>query len=350
MPALLIAELLPGLITAPWAGRLIDRRDAAHILIATSGLQAVAIALIAHIPSLTLVGAAVLSLLFTVSSAATFTLIPVLASALGMTLARANGFLEMVRSLGMLAGPIAGGVLVGWVGSTNALLIDAASFMLLLLIVALSGLRRRPQRHEEGERALLADYRPLLGNRRIMMATAALSLEVFATAVADVAFVFLVTMTLARGPTVFGILTALWAGGMLVGAALSERVIGQRLGLAAFGTATVMGGTMLLIGLVPGGLAIVALAFIVGGAANSVHNVAVRTLLQSEVPSVDHGKVAAIYGVVTRTTAISGYVAGGFFVPHDAPTAYLLGGLLGVGAGIIGWRIFNGRWLERARS
>ena len=350
VPALLIAELLPGLIAAPWAGRLIDRRDAAHILIAASALQAVAIALIAHIPSLTLVGASVLSLLFTISSAATFTLIPVLAGALGMTLARANGFLEMVRSLGMLVGPIAGGVLVGWVGSTNALLIDAASFMLMLLIVALSGLRRRPQRHEEGGRALLADYRPLLGKRRIMMAMAALSLEVFATAVADVAFVFLVTVTLARGPTVFGILTALWAGGMLVGAALSERVIGQRLGLAAFGTATVMGGTMLLIGLAPGGLAIVAVAFIVGGAANSVHNVAVRTLLQSEVPSVDHGKVAAIYGVVTRTAAISGYVAGGFFVPHDAPTAYLLGGLLGVGAGIVGWRIFNGRWLERARS
>lgn len=349
VPALLIAELLPGLIATPWAGRLIDRRDAAHILIVASVMQAVAIALIAHIPSLTLIGAAVLSLLFTISSAATFTLIPVLASALGMTLARANGFVEMVRSLGMLAGPIAGGVLVGWVGSTNALLIDAASFMLLFLIVALSGLRRRPQRHEGGERALLADYRTLLGNRRILTATTAHSLEVFATAVADVAFVFLVTMTLARGPTVFGILTALWACGMLVGAALSERVIGQRLGLTAFGTATVMGGTMLLIGLVPGGLAIVAMAFIVGGAANAVHNVAVRTLLQSEVPSVDHGKVAAIYGVVTRTAAIGGYVIGGFCVPHDAPTAYLLGGLLGVGAGIVGWRFFNGRWLERAR-
>src|SRR3546814_6457692 len=35
-------------------------------------------------------------------------------SALGMTLARANSFLEVVRSLGMLAGPVAGGVLVGW--------------------------------------------------------------------------------------------------------------------------------------------------------------------------------------------------------------------------------------------
>ncbi|RYM06985.1 hypothetical protein EWH12_19585 [Sphingobium cupriresistens] len=28
-----------------------------------------------------------------------------------------------------------------------------------------------------------------------------------------------------------------------------------------------------------------------------------------------------------------------------ADWAYVVGGLLGVGAGIIGWRIFNGRWV-----
>src|SRR3546814_1781363 len=77
----------------------------------------------------------------------------ILASALGMTLARANSFLEMVRSLGMLADPVAGGVLVGWMGSKNALLIDAASFVLLLLIVAMSGLRRAPQAHEPEKRS-----------------------------------------------------------------------------------------------------------------------------------------------------------------------------------------------------
>src|SRR3546814_18690661 len=31
VPALLIAELLPGLIAAPWAGRLIDRRGAGRV-------------------------------------------------------------------------------------------------------------------------------------------------------------------------------------------------------------------------------------------------------------------------------------------------------------------------------
>lgn len=344
VPALLIAELLPGLIIAPWAGRLIDRRDAAHVLIVTSALQAGTIALIAHFPLFTLAGAALLSLLFTISSAATFALIPVLAAKLGMTLARANSFLEIIRSLGMLAGPVAGGLMVGWMGSRSALLIDAGSFVLLLIIVAASRLRRQPQGHEEEVQTILADYRPLLRNRRIMVATGALSLEVFATAIADVAFVFLVTVTLAGGPTAFGVLTALWAGGMLIGAMLAGRVTESRVGLIAFGTATLMGAAMLLIGLAPISLAIVAIAFVVGGGANSIHNVAVRTLLQSEVPAADHGKIAAIYGAVTRTAAIGGYVAGGFFVPHDAITAYLVSGVLGVSAGLIGWRIFNARW------
>lgn len=94
---------------------------------------------------------------------------------------------------------------------------------------------------------------------------------------------------------------------MLIGAGLAERVIGHRVGLAAFGTAAVMGATMLWIGLAPIGLAIVAVAFILGGGANSIHNVAVRTLFQSECPPADHGKVAAIYGAVTRTAVIGGF-------------------------------------------
>src|SRR3546814_10658456 len=68
VPALLIAELLPGLIAAPWADRLIDRRGAGRVLVVVSALQAAAIALIAYYPAFTLAGAALLSVLFTITS------------------------------------------------------------------------------------------------------------------------------------------------------------------------------------------------------------------------------------------------------------------------------------------
>src|SRR3546814_18999189 len=73
----------------------------------------------------------------------------------------------------------------------------------------MSGLRRAPQEHETEETTLLADYRPLLGNRRVMVVTGALSLDVFATAIADVAFVLLIILPLKSGPATFGVLHAL---------------------------------------------------------------------------------------------------------------------------------------------
>jgi len=88
------------------------------------------------------------------------------------------------------------------------------------------------------------------------------------------------------------------------------------------------------------GLVLVGVAFVIGGAANSVHNVAVRTMLQREVPAGAHGKVAAIYGSTTSTASILGYITGGLFTPNSAINTYVLGGALGVLAGLAGWLLF----------
>lgn len=353
VPLLLVAELLPGLLLIPFIGRLVDSRDAGKLLVATALSDAVVIAWMAWHPDLasTIVGAGILSVLFAIGGTASFALIPVLAGGLGMTLARANALVEFVRSTGMLVGPIVGGVLVTWGGTRNALLIDAASFALLAVVVLGSGLRR-PVEAEQGDRPrnLLSDYLPLLRDRRITIMIGALTLEVYATAIADVAFVFLVTVSLMAGPTSFGLLTACWAGGMMAGAAASGTMAMRQPASIAFASATVMGGAMLAIGVgaatVTGGLALVGIVFIAGGVANSVHNVAVRTMLQREAPAGAHGRVAAIYSAGTNTASILGYMTGGLFAPNDAVHAYILGGTLGVIAGTAGWLLFE---LTKAR-
>ncbi|TWD19036.1 MFS transporter [Sphingobium sp. AEW013] len=350
IPLLLIAQLVPGLLAAPYIGRLTDRRDAGFILILASLAQAMIVAWLAFSASLpvTIVGASILGLLFAISGTATFALIPVLAQGLGMTLARANAALEFVRSAGMLAGPVVGGILVSWGGTRNALLIDAISFALLAIVIWGSGVRRQTQ-PEDGEQqatpTLLAEYLPLLRNRRIVIMVAALTLEVFATAIADVAFIFLVTVSLGAGATALGVLTAFWAGGMLLGAALAGEIAERHPARWAFATAALLGASMLAIGVMPliavPSLAGVAVAFVVGGAANSVHNVAVRTMLQRESAPDTHGKVAAIYVTATRSATITGFLAGGLFVPAHAFNAYVVGGLLGVIAGLAGWGLFR---------
>jgi MFS family permease len=354
VPMLLIAQLLPGLLAAPFIGRLVDTRDAGKLLVATSLAQATLIAWMAWHPDIasTLIGASILSVLFAVSGTASFALIPVLAAGLGMTLPRANAVLEVVRSVGMLAGPVVGGILVAWGGTTNALLVDAASFGLLAAVLLGSGLRRPVEPAEDHNgRTLLAEYLPILRNRRTTVMIGALTLEVYATAIADVAFVFLVTVSLASGPTAFGLLTACWAGGMVTGASASGFLAMPRPAPIAFAAAAVMGATMLTIG-VAGmtrtlGLVLVGLAFFVGGAANSAHNVAVRTMLQREAPAGRHGKVAAIYSAGTSTAVILGYMTGGFFTPNSAVEAYVLSGILGVLAGLVGWLLFA-MWKSKA--
>lgn len=351
VPLLLVAELLPGLLATPFIGRLVDARDAGKLLVATALADAVIIAWMAWHPDLasTIAGAGILSILFAIGGTASFALIPVLAAGLGMTLPRANAVLEFVRSAGMLAGPVVGGALVAWGGAGSALLIDAASFMVLAAVVLGSGLRRPVEAEEDGEpRTLLSAYLPVLRDRRITIMVGALTLEVYATAIADVAFVFLVTVSLATGPTAFGLLTACWAGGMMAGAAASGTMAMRPPAPIAFASATVMGGTMLAIGIAGmtmiGGLVFVGIAFVIGGAANSAHNVAVRTMLQREAPAGAHGKVAAIYSAGTSTAGILGYMTGGLFAPNGAINAYILGGTLGVGAGLAGlagWLLFT---------
>lgn len=353
VPMLLIAGLLPGLLATPFIGRLVDTRDAGKLSVATAIVNAVVIAWMAWHPDLTttIVGASVLSVAFAIGGTASFVLIPVLAAGVGMTLSRANAVLEFVRSAGMLVGPVVGGALVAWSGTGSALLIDAASFALLAAVVLGSGLRR-PAKPEGGDtRTLLSDYLPILRDRRITAMIGALMVEVYATSIADVAFVFLITVSLGAGPTAFGLLTACWAGGMMAGAAASGLSVMSRPAPIAYGSGVVMGATMTAIGIaaltMTGGVVFIGIAFVFGGVANSVQNVAVRTMLQREAPSGSGGKVAALYSAGTSAACLLGYMTGGFFTPDHAARAYLLGGTLALLAGAGGWLILS---LSRRRS
>lgn len=352
VPMLLVAQLLPGLLAAPFIGRLIDARDAAKLLLLASIAEAGLLVWIALYPDLvsTLLGASALSIVFAISGTATFALIPAIAAGLGMPLSRANSVLELVRGAGMLIGPVAGGVLVAWIGTCAALLTDAASFLLLAIVLFASGMRRPALKAgSDSIPTLIADYLPILRNRRIGVMTGSLGLEVFASAIADVAFVFLVTVTLGQGPLAFGLITGCWALGMIAGALGAGAGAMKRPAPIAFAAAITIGATMLAIGATGwagvASIVLIGAIFVIGGMANSVHNVAVRTMLQKEAPPEQLGKVAAVCHAITSSAVILGYVAGGFFTPDDAVNAYLLGGVLGLAAGAVGWRLF--RTLDR---
>ena len=195
--------------------------------------------------------------------------------------------------------------------------------------------------------SIQADYLPLLRSHRLAALIGVLSIEIVASAMADIAFVFLVTVTLAASATMLGLLTACWAVGMLAGSALASGVRADRSVFAAFAAAATMGATMLAIGLSPftgmAGLATVAVMFAAGGTANSVHNASVRTVLQTSAPAGAMGRTAALYVGTTQAATVVGYLLGGMFVPDGAPTAYRLGGIASIAAAAIGWQLFQRR-------
>src|SRR4051812_26854655 len=157
----------PVVLGAGLAGAIVDRYENRALLVGISIAQAaVAVALAASVDTLWLVLplVALLGVGASVVQPAEFALVP--AAAGERDVARANGLMETLRSLGFTAGPLLGGVL-GAAGLLRlALMIDALSFA----AVALAGMsihaRRRPGAPVAGQRVRARDGFAFLAHDR----------------------------------------------------------------------------------------------------------------------------------------------------------------------------------------
>ena len=345
---LFMAQLIPAIICAPFAGKLVDETDAAKVAAWACLLQGAILGLLTLAPSpiAVIFGAALLGALFAVSGPAIYSLVPLVAADVGLSVRRINSVMEIVRGTGTLIGPALGGALVAWAGTSVALIVDAATFLILAALLLVSGLRRDVAPRHEAARwslaAVLKEYRPVLRDPLIVWLVAALAIVVFSTSVSDVLYVFLVQRILLADALVYGLLVSVWAGGILLGSYLAGRRTsdgGEE--VQAFSAAAVMGLALLATGAVPlmpwlPTIVGVGLAFAVGGTANGVHNVAVRTLLHVRVPADMHGKAFAVYTAANRLAAILGFMVGGIIGAAHVLAAYAISGLLALMAGIGG--------------
>jgi MFS family permease len=78
------------------------------------------------------------------------------------TLAQANSALDAGIRLTMLLGPLTAGVLIAWVGATNVLYIDAATYAVSFILLALFVPRRPPVPATDDGRGMFAGLRFLL--------------------------------------------------------------------------------------------------------------------------------------------------------------------------------------------
>jgi len=324
--ALLVAEAAPRL-AGPVAGAICDRVDQRRLLLwceAGQGLLVAAMAL--WLPGLA--GLVVLvglrSVLFTAVLPAGRSVVPELVD--DADLAQANALLGAAPEIGGAVGPVAAGLLVGAIGTSGVLAVDAVTFGLALpLLARLPALP--PTSDERGSVAAETRAGLALVARDPVLRPLAVGFVVLVLALGldDLVLAFLGRDSLDAGSVGVGVLYAAPAVGVLLGYAV---VTGRIVAVAPMG-AVIAGFALASAGNLATGLApVLAIAAVTQGArgvGNALIDVGVSTTVQRTAPKAARGRVfGVLFGGVEIALALS-YVAGGPLLDATSPRAVLVG-------------------------
>ncbi|WP_328422593.1 MFS transporter [Micromonospora sp. NBC_00389] len=335
---LLLAATLPLVVLAPLAGRLADRVDSRTLLV-TVGLAQAAICVLLALADHPVLVVGLVTLLacgLAVTQPCLAALLPAMVRP--DDLPRASAISQTAVSLGALGGPVLAGLLVGQFGTRVPLLLDAATY--LALVVA--GLLLRTRRGGRRIAATPANPRvAALGwrlRRDPLMLVMVVSTAVVIAAIGgiNVVEVFFIRETLNGSPTTYGLVSAAWMAGMLPGGWLAARLANRLTDDAALvrGVLATLAGCSLMVlfgAMVPAASLLVPL-WLVAGAANGGENVFANLLTARRVPEAMRARAYASYGAAVQGGSMVGFLIGGALLtavpPRPLIAAAGLAGLL----------------------
>jgi len=312
-----LVRLLPAGIVAPFAASLGDRFRRERFLVAltllgSAALAASALAAYAENRALVFAFAALVGVSSTLIRPALQALLPSLART-PKELIATNGATSTVESIGALVGPLLTGVAVavadvGLVFGAGAGVLGVAS--VLFAQVRVEGRVDMAYTPPGGTRDMLAaGYRAIGAGPRTRLVVALIGAQAFVRGCLNVLLVVAAFRVLEAGASAVGYMTAAIGVGGLLGALGATRLEARRLA-AWFGISLVFWGAPIML-MAPRpylGAALVLLAVV--GAANSVEDVAVFTLLQRIVPDEVLTRVlGAVWGLAMGAVALGSIVA-----------------------------------------
>ncbi|MGW3806554.1 MFS transporter [Micromonospora sp. NPDC005113] len=316
---LLLAATLPLVVLAPLAGRLADRVDSRTLLVTVGLAQAAICALLALVdqPVLVVGLVALLACGLAVTQPCLAALLPAMVRP--GDLPRAGAISQTAVSLGALGGPVLAGLLVGQFGTRVPLLLDAATY--LALVVA--GLLLRTRRGGRRTTAVVTPANPrgtapawrLRRDPLMLVMVVSTAVVIAAIGGINVIEVFFIRETLNGSPTTYGLVSAAWMAGMLPGGWLAAR-LARRLdddGALVRGVLLTLAGCSLLVllaAVVPAASLLVPL-WLVGGAANGGENVFANLLTARRVPEAMRARAYASYGAAVQGGSMTGFLVGG---------------------------------------
>ncbi|MCC7048150.1 MAG: MFS transporter [Alphaproteobacteria bacterium] len=344
-------QSLPFLLLSLPAGLLADRFSRARLV---AGAEIVRAAVLLAVPACLVFGALSVPLLAAVGFlAATGTVVfsvavPSLVPALVARddLARANGRLELARSLAFAAGPALAGALVAWVGVSpafaGAVALSGVAFLLLARLPEppRAAMPRRPVLHDLMEGADFAWSHALI--RPILLTAVAWNMSWF---VLQAAYVPYAVHRLGLNTAEVGKTLAMFGVGMVSGVVLAPRIarivsfgLSIALGpLVSVAAALVMAASIWLPPTLLPGAVMPAIAFFLFGFGPILWTISQTTLRQAVTPAAMLGRVSALVMMATAGARPLGAAIGGVVGAGYGPEFCLVLAALGfaVQAGVI---------------
>lgn len=342
--AVLLAGILPLVVLAPFAGLIVDRTETTGTLAIASAIQAAIAAGLAFAQPIWLIVA--LSFLLgsaaAVASPAVFAVVPTAVDEEDLTEANAN--METARYTGMIAGPLAAGLLAG-AGSRAgevALVVDAITFLAISWAAASLTVRRLPEPAPAGARPrgqAREGFRFVARDRVLLIAVVAFAAAALFGAMDNVAEVFFAESPrlLDAGNVGYGAIASVWLVGMVAGASLIARRLPEDRLAPAILLASIGGGVAVATAAALPAIGLALVMFALGGVANGIETVSARSLIHHRAPDRLRGRVFSASIGLAMAGQLGATALGGVLVSAvGARTVLLIGGLGGAAVGLMG--------------
>jgi MFS family permease len=341
MATVLIFAFAPMLLFTLLGGVLVDRYSRLHVMLAADvvrGGTAAALAVLAlrgelaiwHVYLFSLVFGLVEAFFHPAYAAAVPAIVP------ERDLPSANSLGSLSVQAGRIAGPPLGALLIALGGMPLAFSVNALSFFAAAVFLLPLLYREQPpglyaSSAAAGE-SLLLDFKEGI---QVVLAAPWLWLSIAVFALANITLAgpysvslpFLVNEHLGADVRTLGLLYSFFAAGYLLGGVwLGNKAQVRRRGRLIYGGMAVAGVALLLFAL-PVGIAGLALAALVNGAALEISSLAWLNALQSLVPREKLGRVASVDSLGSFALLPVGYGLAGLATEQlGAPLVFLLGG------------------------
>ncbi len=336
-----VAEILPVLVLAPFAGTLVDRLPRVRVMVAADLLRAVlatTLVFVGHSVTAVYLIALGLSAGAVLFNPAANSALPALVDDNELVAANSGIWSAAVLSQIALA-PIAG-LLYTAFGAGPAFAINGASFG--LSAVVLSGLRLPTAAAPTARRGFFADavagLKVLAGDRLLRALATGQLLAALSTGATSALLVVLARDHLALAPSGYGLLLGAIGVGAALGPLILTRVIRDpRRPVFVFGPYVLRGVVDLVLATVAA-LPVALLALIAYGLGTSTGAVTFNSLLQTHAPAHARGRIFASFDLLWQLGRLVSLLVGGLLAAAlGIQAVFYLGGTLLLLAATVGW-------------